>query len=119
MLVLSAVGLWAGFRKQSIECQLYFWILKSYQHGTRIGREGVSRATHITAWTKSAAEKFWMRLHSSACVRLRLCAFVYVRVHLHMCVCAQTRLDAKNLLCPDAFLFKDFRDVLYHTNHKH
>ena len=51
MLVLSAVGWWTGFQKWSIECQLYFWILKSYKHGTRIGGERDSRPKHITAWT--------------------------------------------------------------------
>ena len=78
---MSAVSLWAGFWKQSIECQLYFWILKSYQHGIRIGGERDSRAKHITARTKNAAEKFCMRLCSSACMGLRLRASV--------CVCAQ------------------------------
>ena len=77
MLVLSDVGLWAGFWKRSIECQLYFWILKSYQHGTRIGGERDSYNS-----LDNAAEEFCM--------------------HLHACVCAQTRP-----------LFKDFRDVLY------
>ena len=84
MLVLSTVSLWAGFRKQSIECQLYFWILKSYQHGTRIGGERDSRPKHITAWTKNAAEKFRMRLRSSASVRLRL----RLRLRLRACICA-------------------------------
>ena len=61
---------------------------------------------HITAWTKSAAEKFWMRLRSSACMRLHLRAFAYVRIHLHACICAQKIkcLDAsrrKKSLRPD------------------
>ena len=46
----------------SIECQLYFWILKSYQHGTRTGGERDSRPKHIIGWTKNAAETFCMRL---------------------------------------------------------
>ena len=88
-----------GFRKQSIECQLYFWILKSYQHGTRIGGERDSRAKHITAWTKNAAEKFCKRLHLSACVRLRLCGSACVSAHRKLN--ARTRLDAKKSLHPE------------------
>ena len=100
---MSAVSLWAGFWKQSIECQLYFWILKSYQHGTRIGGERDSRPKHITAWTKNAVEKFCMRLRSFACVRLccmRPHASASIRVFPHASahrkLNVQTRLDTKN-----------------------
>ena len=114
MLVLSTVSLWAGFRKQSIKCQLYFWILKSYQHGVRIGGERDSRPKHITAWTKNAAEKFCMRLRMSACVHLRLCASasVCVCVHLHpsacICVCLRVCVCAQKIKCPDASRRKKF-----------
>ena len=105
-----------GVSETSIEYQLYFWILKSYQHGTRIGRERDSRPKHITAWTKNAAEKFCMCLRSFACMRLRLrasmCVCVHLRpsasvcVHQRECVCTQKikRPDAsrhKKILCPD------------------
>ena len=99
--------MWVRFQKQSIECQLYFWILKSYKHGVRIGGERDSRPKHITAWTKNAAEKICMRLRSSACVRLRLHASASVCVCPRACVCAQKikRPDAsrrKKFLRPDA-----------------
>ena len=89
-----------GVMKQSIECRLYLWILKSYQCVTRIGSERDSRPKHITAWTKNVAEKFCMCLHLSVCVRLCQC------VSTSACVCAQKikRLDAsrwKKFLQPD------------------
>ena len=80
--------------KQSIECRLYFWILK------RIGSERDSRPKHITAWTKNVAEKFSMRLHSSACV----CALKIKCPDASRC---------KNFCVQTSLLFKDFRDVLY------
>ena len=97
-----------GVSETSIECQLYFWILKSYQHGTRIGGERDSRPKHITAWTKNPAEKFayiCIRPRACVCVRVRLCAWV--------CVQKIKRMDAKNFCIQTRLLFKDFRDVLY------
>ena len=104
-----------GFQKQSLKCQLYFWILKSYQHGTRIGGERDLRPKHITAWTKNAAEKFCICLRLSACVHLRLCVSVCVRVCASVArkVNIQTCLDEKNLCIQTRHLFKDFRDVPY------
>ena len=85
-----------GVSETSIKYQLYFWILKSYQHGTSIGGERGSRPKHIADWTKNAAEKICIRLRSSVCMRLRQRASA--------CVCAQKikRPDAKKLLRPDA-----------------
>ena len=78
------VGLW----KRLIECQLHFWILKSYQHGTRIDRKRDSRPKHITRmW--NAAEEFCMHLHLSAYLHLCLRACICVHVRLHVCICAQ------------------------------
>ena len=96
-----------GVMKQSIECQLYLWILKSYQRGTRIGSERDSRSKHITAWTKNVAEKFCMCLHLSVCVRLRQ------RASAHRKLNVWTRLDGKNFCSQISLLFKDFQDVLY------
>ena len=91
-LVLRAVGWWAGFQKRSIECQLYFWILKSYQHGTRIGRERDSRPKHVTGWIWNVA---CMRLHSfGVCLHLLVYVCVCVCLCLHAsasaCVCLNT-----------------------------
>ena len=75
---------WAGLRHCSIECQMYYWILKSYQHGTRIGGERDSRSKHITASTWNVAEEFRvdlrLGLHTCVCVRasahsLRACVY--------------------------------------------
>ena len=88
-VVLTAFGLCVGFRKHRWSANCFFWIMKSYQHGTRIGGERDLRPKHITAWTKNAAEKFCICLRSSACVHLRLCASVCVCVCPCVCVCGQ------------------------------
>ena len=80
-----------------IECQLYFWILKSYQHGTRIGGERDSSGKYITGWTKKSAANIGMRLHSSMCVCLRLRASASAHRKLNV----WTRLDTKKFLRPD------------------
>ena len=110
------------------ECQLYFWILKSYmyQHGTKIGEERDSRPKRTTAWTWNVAEEFGMRLRLCAwvCVCVRGSAFACVGLRLRACVCVwvcasafvcvrlrvsahrklnvRTHLDAKGSLLPDA-----------------
>ena len=113
MLVLSIVGLWAGFRKRSIECQLYFWILKSYQHGTRIGGERNSRPKHTTTWTWNAAEEFCLHLRSSTCMRLRLRASTRVCIRLRACICTQ------KIKCLDASRRKrSLRSAVLETGHQ-
>ena len=98
-----------------VECQQYFWILKSYQHGTRIGGERDPRPQHITAWTWHISEEFCMRLRSSACVRVRSSSSACVRLRpcARVCVQNRTRLDANGLCVQTRLLFKDFRYVLY------
>ena len=83
MVVLTAFGLCVGFRKHRWSANCFFWIMKSYQHGTRIGGERDLRPKHITAWTKNAAENFayvCARLHACICVYVRLCASVCMRL---------------------------------------
>ena len=87
MLGLSAVGLWAGFQKRSIKCQLYFWILKATNMGLGLaGRETQSLNLQQLEHT--------MQLKNFACVYVHLP--VCVCVHLRVCVCAQ------KIKCPDA-----------------
>ena len=62
-----------------LPCGLSTWLWDKDWRGER--RD--SRPKHITAWTKNAAEKFCMRLHSSACMRLRLHSSACVRLCLH------------------------------------
>ena len=90
--------------KQSIKCQLYFWILESYQGGTRIGSERDSRPKHITAWTKNAAENFaCVCVRPRACVHLHLCApaSVCICVCPHLSTCMRVYVCAQEIKRPD------------------
>ena len=58
------------------------------------GKEAQGLNKKKTDWTKNAVKKFCMRLRSSACVFLRLCASA--------CVCAQ------KMKCPDVSGCKKF-----------
>ena len=108
-----------------IESQLYFWILKSYQHGTRIGGEKDSRPKHITAWTWNVAEEFCMRLCLSACIcicmRPRVSSCVRGRLHVRVCAQKIKRLDASRRKRISAsrciFCSRTFRTHYMSTSH--
>ena len=94
VVVLSAVSLWVGFQKQLIECQLYFWILKSYQHGMRIDGERDSRPKHI----QLGQERSWKILHVSASTCVCVCASAHRKLNVRTC------LEAKNLRSDVSFV---------------
>ena len=113
--------MWAGFRKQSIECQLYFLILKSYQQGQGLaGRETQDLNIQQLGQRMQRSACVCVCLHvcicvcprASICVRLRPSACVCMRQCA--CVCAQKikRPDVsrrKKFLRPDASCSRTFR----------